>query len=345
VELRRRNLIRCFPHRTPLGLTYDSGDFGRCLDTALALSTQASSRAGWFRGTGVALFVERAGGLWESAEATVASSGAVVIASSSSPHGQGHETTFAQIAAERLELDPERIELRFGDSENVPPGVGTFGSRSVAVAGSAVALACDRLLELAREKAAERLGVPASAVRYARGRWSAGGGGVTLAELAAGRGLRAAARFESETVFSSGAYTATVEVEAETGRLMVRQVAAVDDAGTIVNPLLAAGQVMGGVAQGVGECLLEEVVHDADGQIRNASLMDYLLPSAAEMPEVAMGEVSTPTPLNPLGAKGVGEGGAIGSLAAVACAVADALGGRPVDPPFTPEKLWRALRS
>jgi carbon-monoxide dehydrogenase large subunit len=291
----------------------------------------------------VALFVERAGGLWESAEAGVDEDGRVIIASSSSPHGQGHDVTFAQIAADRLDLELDRIELRFGDSAAGPPGVGTFGSRSVAVAGSAVALVSERLLAQARSLAADRLGVDAGGLRYERGSFKSDGRAVTLAELAEGGELRATARFDSDTVFSSGAYVATVEIEPETGRLSVVRVVAVDDSGTIINPMLAHGQVVGGVAQGLGECLLEEVAHGDDGQVRNASLMEYLLPSAAEMPPVSIGEVSTPTPLNPLGAKGVGEGGAIGTLAAVANAVADALGGRHVDPPYTPEKLWRAL--
>jgi aerobic carbon-monoxide dehydrogenase large subunit len=166
-----------------------------------------------------------------------------------------------------------------------------------------------------------------------------------LAELAAvAPELESDARFESDLVFSSGAYAVFVEIEQATGRLRVRRVAAVDDAGTIVNPLLAEGQVLGGIAQGLGECLVEEMIYDEEGQPTSASFADYSLLTAAEMPPVAAAFVETPTPLNPLGAKGIGEGGAIGTPAAVGNAVADALGGRRLDPPFTEEKLWQAMQ-
>jgi carbon-monoxide dehydrogenase large subunit len=303
IELRRRNLVRAFPHRTPLGYEYDSGDFEQCLDLALSLAPGIAGREDRVAGIGVGLFVERAGGLWEAAEVEVVDGGRVIVRSGSCPHGQGHDTAFAQIAASRLGVPIDRIELRFGDSAEVPRGVGTFGSRSVAVGGSAVALACDMLLEDGRPLAP---------------------------------GMRASARFDSARVFSSGAYAAGVEIERATGRLHVLWIVAVDDAGTIINPLLARGQVLGGVVQGLGECSIEE----AGG----TTLMEYRLLSAADAPPILTGEVCTPTPLNPLGAKGIGEGGAIGTLPAVANAVADALGGRHVDPPFTDEKLWAALQ-
>jgi carbon-monoxide dehydrogenase large subunit len=366
VALRRRNLIRRFPHRTPLGWRYDSGDYERCLHLALELGRMEggdsanTGRAGAHdrgrvRGSGVALFVERAGGRWESAEAEVQPDGRVVIRSSACPHGQGHETTFAQIAAERLGIGLDQIVLRFGDSAEVPPGVGTFGSRSVAVAGSAIAVTADRLIDRCRRLAARLLDTDAGAVVWAHGGAQARGRTISLPELARaahgpGRGasgteseLHASARFESELVFSSGAYAAIVEIERSTGRLHVLRVAAVDDAGTVVNPLLAHGQVIGGAVQGLGECLVEEVLYDEIGQPRAASLMDYGLLTSADVPPIVTGEVSSPTPLNPLGAKGVGEGGAIGTLPAVANAVADALGGRHVDPPFSDEKLWALL--
>jgi carbon-monoxide dehydrogenase large subunit len=169
---------------------------------------------------------------------------------------------------------------------------------------------------------------------------------VTWAEVAAaaGSGFEADVRFESDLVFGSGAYAAVVEIDRETGALTVREVAAVDDAGTIINPLLAEGQVLGGVVQGIGAALMEEAVHDADGQLRNASFVEYSLPGAVEQPPILTAFVQTPSPNNPLGAKGIGEGGAIGTPAAIANAVADALGGAAPDPPFTAEKLWRALR-
>jgi aerobic carbon-monoxide dehydrogenase large subunit len=217
------------------------------------------------------------------------------------------------------------VELRFGDSKEVPRGVGTFASRSVAMGGSAVVQAVDALKEKCALVAAGR--------------------NMTLREVAeAEPGIRAAARFESDLVFSSGAYGAVVEVERATGRPRVLRLAAVDDAGTIVNPLLAEGQVIGGSAQGLGQCLVEEAVYDEEGNPTFASFVGYSLLTAAEMPPVLAAFVESPSPLNPLGAKGIGEGGAIGTPAAVANAVSDALGGVRIDPPFTDAKLWRALR-
>jgi carbon-monoxide dehydrogenase large subunit len=347
IALRRRNLIRSFPHRTPLGHEYDSGDFARCLELALELSglEPTPEPGGAARGRGVALYVERAGGQWEAAEIALGPAGGFVIASSSSPHGQGHETTFAQIAAQRLGCEPGQVQLRFGDSATVPAGVGTFGSRSVAMAGSAIVKAVDALVRSALPLAAALLAVELDEVAYAGGRFVGGARSASWVDVAAADPeLSAAARFESPLLFSSGAHAADVEIDRETGRLHVRRIVAVDDAGTLINPLLAHGQVVGGVAQALGECLTEEVIYDENGQNRTASFMDYLLPSASQIPEIVLGDVCTPTPHNPLGAKGAGEGGAVGALAAIANAVADALGGRHLDPPFHAEKLWRALR-
>src|SRR5580704_6712735 len=217
-ELRRRNLIRSFPHRSALGVTYDSGDYEQCLDRALELVGPKPSGGGVV-GKGVAMYVERAGGSWESARISVGAEGRVIARSGSTPHGQGHETTFAQIVADRLGVDVDDVEMRFGDTAEVPPGVGTFASRSVAVGGSALVMAADRILAQV--------------------------GQATLAEAAAAAGgLEAEARFESDLVFGSGAYAAVVEIQRETGALKVRRLAAVDDAGTIINPLLAEGQVV-----------------------------------------------------------------------------------------------------
>jgi aerobic carbon-monoxide dehydrogenase large subunit len=326
VTLRTRNLIGEFPHRTPVGFEYDSGDYERCLARAVELvqpeRLEAPDRV---VGTGMAVYVERAGGQFDSAVVTVAEDGRVLVRSSASPHGQGHATTFAQIAAERLGVDAETVELEFGDSSTVPPGVGTFGSRSLTMAGSALARALDEI-DMQRRKLDPTRRRP-------------------LAELAAeGAELHAEARFESPYVFSSGAQAAVVEIERETGRMRVLRMSAVDDAGRIINPLLAEGQVMGGLVQGLGECLTEVATWDEEGQQTSASLADYSLLTAAEIPPVETAFVESPSPLNPLGAKGVGEGGAIGSVAAVANAVADALGGRRVDPPYTAEKLWQVLQ-
>ncbi|MGH2859564.1 MAG: xanthine dehydrogenase family protein molybdopterin-binding subunit [Solirubrobacteraceae bacterium] len=360
VALRRRNLVRRFPHRTPTGLEYDSGDFERCLDLALELGGPDPDPVGpdrnVIRGSGVALYVERAGGAFESAEIELLDGGRFSIASSSRPHGQGHDITFAQIAADRLKVGVDAIELSFGDSATSPAGMGTYGSRSVSQAGSAIALATQKLERAARDLAVAVLAVEPAAVRRTAAGFAAATGAVSWAGLAAaaldparqppGRQpspLRADARFESANVFSSGAYAASVRIERSTGELTVQRLVAVDDAGTLINPLLVHGQVLGGCVQALGECLTEEVVYDEAGQPRSGSFLDYGLLTAAEIPPIVTAEVQTPSPLNPLGAKGAGEGGAVGTVAAVANAVADALGGRQVSPPFTAEKLWRAL--
>ena len=348
LELRRRNLIRELPYRTALGWTYDSGDYARCLDMAVELvKPERSSDGRRVVGTGFGMYVERAGGLHETAEAELLPTGKLLVRSGSSPHGQGHDTTFAQVAAERFRVGLEDVELRFGDSKEVPRGVGTFASRSVAMGGSAVLQAVDGLRQSCLSVAAKLLEAGEEELAWGDGgRVSAPDGrAVSLRQIAAAEPeLTSSARFESDLVFSSGAYGAVVEIERATGRLRVLRIAAIDDAGTIVNPLLAEGQVIGGVAQGLGECLVEEAAYDEQGNPTFASFVGYSLLTAAEMPPVVAAFVETPSPLNPLGAKGIGEGGSIGTPAAVANAVADALGGVRVDPPFTDDKLWRALR-
>jgi carbon-monoxide dehydrogenase large subunit len=338
VELRRRNLIPAdaFPYETPLGFTYDSGDYARALDTALELAAyarvredqEAARRGGRLVGVGVALYVERCGPGSETAAVRVEPGGRVVCRTGSSPHGQGHETTFAQIAADALGVDPVHVEIRWGDSQALPHGTGTFASRSVAVGGSALLLAAQRVKEQWEE------------ARRAAGR------DLSLAEAAP---LDADARFElSGPVFSSGAYVAVVEVEPDTGEVTVRSIAAVDDCGRVVNPLLAEGQVVGAAVQAIGECLYEEVGYDERGQPLAVNLYDYHLPTAFAVPPIASALLETPSPLNPLGAKGVGEGGSIGTPAAIANAVADALaplGVRHADLPFTPARVWKVIET
>jgi len=349
LELRRRNLVRSFPHETPLGWSYDSGDYERCMDLAAGLiaddlvapeqgapgddrganelvARERDEDADWLVGTGVALYVERAGGGWDEARVSIEPDGTVTARSGSGPHGQGHETTFAQIVADALRVDPSDVAMRFGDSAEVPDGAGSFASRSTAMGGSALLLAARRLRE--RCDALDR------------------GRGLTLAELAADAGgpLEAEARFSSDLVFGSGAYAAVVEIERATRVLRVRRIAAVDDAGVIVNPLLAEGQVIGGAVHGLGASIAEEIVHDEDGQPLTVSFLHYGLPTAADVPDIRAAFVQSPSPRNPLGAKGIGEGGAIGTPAAIGNAVADALRGRRVDPPYTADKLWAALR-
>jgi carbon-monoxide dehydrogenase large subunit len=262
-------------------------------------------------GTGVALYVERAGGQHEEARVAIDADGDVTAFAGAGPHGQGHATTLAQIVADALGVDLARVTVRLGDSAETPDGIGTFASRTTAMAGSALLVAARRLRE--RLDAGETEG-------------------------------EEHARFSSDQVFGSGAYAATVDIDRATGVLRVRRIAAVDDAGTIVNPLLAEGQVIGGTVHGLGASLTEEMVHDEAGQPTTASFLDYSLLTAAELPEIRARFVQSPSPRNPLGAKGIGEGGTIGAPAAIGNAVAAALGGRHVDPPYTPDKLWRALR-
>jgi aerobic carbon-monoxide dehydrogenase large subunit len=327
VEIRRRNVIppEAFPYRSPLGPTYDSGDYAGALDAALELSPWDELLAerdrlrasGRLAGVGLALYIERAGPGWESARLRLEEDGSVLLHTGSSPHGQGHETTFAQIVAEELGVKPEAVEVRWGDSFEIPDGVGTFASRSVTVGGSAALLAA----------------------REVKRRLDAG-------EAAP---LEASTRFELPgPVFSFGAYVATVEVEPETGETHLRRLVAVDDCGRVINPLLAEGQVQGAVVQAVGECFYEQVGHDDDGQPLAVNLYEYHLPTAQSLPELETLLRETPSPYNPLGAKGVGEGGSIGTPAAVANAVADALepiGIRHLDPPYTASRVWEAMRT
>ncbi len=327
VAIRRLNAIprSSFPHTTPLGVTYDSGDYVRALDTALGLAgwdelvaeRDRQRESGRIAGVGVALYVERAGPGSETARLRCEEDGSAVLWTGSSPHGQGHETTFAQIVAAELEIDAEAVSVRWGDSFEIPEGTGTFASRSVTVGGSAALLAAREL----------------------RGRLDEGD---TLP-------LEASTRFELRgPVFSFGAYVTSVAIEPTTGEVRLGRVIAVDDCGRVVNPLLAEGQVVGGIVQAVGECLLEQVGYDENGQPLAVNLYDYHLPTAAAVPEIESALLETPSPYNPLGAKGVGEGGSIGTPAAIANAVADALvplGIRHLDPPFTPARVWYAIRS
>jgi carbon-monoxide dehydrogenase large subunit len=327
VELRRRNVIPSdrFPYETALGFTYDSGDYAGALDAALTLgrveeaqAEQAAARAdGRLFGIGVALYVERVGPGWETGSVTVEPNGRVVCRTGSSPHGQGHETTFAQIVAEELGVEPASVEVRWGDSAEIPAGVGTFASRSVTVGGSA--------LVLAARDVRERL------------------------EGGAEPPVTADARFELPgPAFSFGAYAAVVEIEPDSGEVRLQRIAAIDDCGRVVNPLLAEGQVLGATVQAIGECLYEEVGYDENGQPLAVNLYDYHLPTAFSVPEIESELRQTPSPLNPLGAKGVGEGGSIGAPAAIANAVADALsplGIRHLDPPYTPSRVWEAMRN
>jgi len=375
VELRRRNVIPPdrFPYTTPLGFKYDSGNYRAALDRACAMIGYDSARreqrdaraAGRLRGVGVALYVERAGsGLWESAAVSVTPGGRVIVRTGSSSHGQGHETTFAQIAAELLRVDLGDVKVEHGDSAIVPRGVGTFGSRSTAIGGSALVVTLEKIKTKASMIAAHLLEAAAEDMEWDGDGLHVRGApqrSVTLRDVAAaayqpGRlprsiemGLQATGVFALPgPVFPFGAYAAVVEIDADTGATRVLKLAAVDDAGRVVNPLLAEGQVIGATVQGLGQAFSESVVYAEDGQPLTASFMDYALLRAGDAPAVRSELLETLSPLNPLGAKGIGEAGTIAAPAAVANAVMDALGPlgiRHVDFPFTPPRIWEVIRS
>ncbi len=373
-EIRRRNFIPpdAFPYQAPTGQRYDSGEYDRALSRALELA-----RAGDLRkeqrqrleqqdrhllGVGLSCYVEMCGfGPFESAVVRVEPGGAVTAYTGTSAHGQGHETAFAQIIADHLGVPFEQVVVRHGDTLNTPMGQGTGGSRSLAVGGSAILGATLKVQERARRLAAAMLEAAPEDIVLAEGRYQvrgAPGSAVTLAQIAARAyaaglppGLEAgleATEFWSppQLVYPFGAHVAVVEVDRETGAVRVRDYVSVDDCGVRVSPTLVAGQVHGGLAQGIAQALWEHLVHAADGQLLTGSLMDYAVPRAADLPAFRTAETVTRTPFNPLGAKGIGEAATIGSTPAVVNAVVDALrpfGVRHLDMPLTPERVWRAL--
>jgi aerobic carbon-monoxide dehydrogenase large subunit len=365
VELRRRNFIPrdAFPYTTATGATYDVGDYDRALTEALQHSDydtwrarQADRRAGndvRQLGIGVACYVEVSGRGGEYGSVRVAADGSATVVTGSVPNGQGHETTWAQITSSVLGIPVERITVVHSDTERVPHGVGTFGSRSAQLAGSAANNAAAAVLEQAQRVVADLLEAsPDDIVVFDDGRVGVNGVPATAVSWdqianAAPEPLFAEVDFQSDGSFPFGAHVAVVEVDTETGRVEVMRLVAVDDCGTVLNPLLAAGQVHGGVAQGLAHMLFEEVRYDEHANPLTASLMDYPVPSAAELPSFEVHHTVTPTPRNPLGAKGIGESGTTGATAAVWNAVVDALrpyGVTNLDPPFTPERVWTAMR-
>lgn len=366
-ELRRRNFLApdAFPLTTVTGAAYDSGDYRAALDRALELtgyedlrSEQARRRANGDRrvlGIGMSAYVEITGGGMpaEYGAVRVAGDGRVTVLAGTTPSGQGHETTLAQLAAERLQVPMSAVSVVHSDTAAVKWGFGTVGSRSMQMAGSAVDQACVELIEEARRLAAELLEVDPADLEVAgrglrvRGVPTSAVGWADLAARAGDGGLRADVDFTQQgPTFPFGAHVAVIEVDLDTGSVRLRQHVAVDDCGTVLNPLLVKGQQHGGVAQGVAQALHEEVVIDADGTPRSASFLDYGIPTANELPQIVADGTRTPTPLNTLGVKGIGESGTIGAGPAVHNAVLDALahlGVRHLDMPLTPEKVWRAV--
>jgi carbon-monoxide dehydrogenase large subunit len=370
-EVRRRNLLPRFeePHTTPTGALYDSGDYAAALDGVLAAADYAGLRAEQARrrerddvrqlGIGLSVYVEitgggaEAGGPKEDAEVEIHPDGSATILTGTSPHGQGHSTVWAMLASEELGIPVERITVRWGDTDLVPKGGGTGGSRSLQLGGAAVRQAATELLELARQRAAEQLEVDPADLTVDRelgGLRVAGvpGAGVSYAQLAGAERLFVHTTFgQPGATYPFGAHVAVVEVDVESGKAELVRLVALDDAGTILNPLIAEGQRHGGLAQGAAQALLEEVLFDAEGNPTTSTFADYPIVSATEVPTFELVASETPTAYNPLGAKGIGEAGTIGSTPAVQNAVVDAvahLGVRHVDMPTTPMRVWRAIR-
>jgi len=378
VEIRKLNFIKPdqFPYKSAAGAVYDTGNYEAAMDKALQLADyrrlraeQAQKRAdGELMGIGVSSYIEICGfgpkgtapvGLYESARVRIEQSGTVMVYTGSSPHGQGEETSFAQIVADEFGIPVENVLVMHGDTASTPEGRGTYGSRSLALGGSAVFNAGQRLKEKMKQIAAHMLEASAADVTVADGRFSVAGTpqkAVSFAEVAAAAnlsntlppgiepGLETTVFFEPEAcLFPFGTHICVVEIDKETGEPKLTRFVAVDDCGRQINPLLVQGQVHGGIAQGVGQALWEQVIYDEDGQLLTSTLMDYAMPIASELPHFELDHTVTPTPFNPLGAKGVGEAGTIGSTPAVVGAVADALGVAHIDMPFTSERLWKVI--
>ena len=365
VVLRRRNLVArdAFPYTTPVGTVYDTGDYQRALDELVRVADYDGLRREQQRrrdaadrrrlGIGVSVYVESTAAGPAMEFGTVVVHGdrrRVVVRTGSSPHGQGHVTTWSMIASELLGLAMDDVDVVSGDTDQVPMGLGTYASRSVQLAGSAVKQACEALVDQARPVAAGLLEADTSDVVLdaARGVFHVIGTPArvvdwwTVASQGSDAAMSETAMFTGAMTFPFGAHLAVVEIDDETGEAHVVQLVAVDDAGTILNPVIADGQVHGGLAQGLAEALYEGVIFDEEGQPLTTNFADYAIVSAAEMPPFTLHSIETPTPLNPLGAKGIGESGTIGAVAAVRNAVCDALGAE-VDTPLTPERVWRAL--
>ena len=372
VTVRRKNFPQPkeFPFKTATGLAYDSGNYQLALDKALKLAgyqklqrEQKRLRSrGRYLGIGLSTYVEICAmgpGYWEYGKVEVDPTGKVKVLTGVSPHGQGQKTSFAQIVADQLGVALDDVEVIHGDTAVVSKGIGTFGSRATAVGGIAVYQAAEKVRERARKLASHLLEVDVDDLVFSDGRFGVKGvprKALTIAQIAqqAHRakslpkgmesGLAAESTFEpSNFTFPFGTHICVVEVEPETGKVEIKKYVAVDDCGKVINPLLVDGQVQGGIVQGVGQALFEEVVYDENGQLLTGSLMDYALPRAADLPRLKLARTETPTPVNPLGIKGIGEAGTIGSTPAVVSAVVDALapfGVKHIDMPLTPQKIW-----
>ena len=367
IEVRRRNFIRPeeFPYRNAAGSVYDSGDYGRVLNRALELADYTALRArqheqraqGKLVGIGIATTIEVSGQGQEFGSVEIEPDGSVIARTGSSSHGQGHETSFAQIVADSLGVPFETVRVLHGDTAETPTGGGTGGSRSLVVGGGAVASASEGVKRKAIEVASGLLEVSVHDLVYTRGGVEVRGvpdRRITLMEIAnTAGGLRDDEDFApGGDAVPFGASVAVVNIDRDTGKVTLERLVVVDDCGTVVNPLIVDGQVSGGLAQGVGEALYERIEFSDDGQLLTSSLLDYAVPKASMLPDWELDLVATPSPNNPLGAKGVGESGCVSAPPAIVNAALDALAplgfdpvATPLDMPLTPEKVWRAMQS
>ncbi|MCO8145542.1 xanthine dehydrogenase family protein molybdopterin-binding subunit [Rhodovulum tesquicola] len=389
VELRRKNFITQFPYATPVAVEYDTGDYNATMDKLLEIADVAGFEArlaeskarGKLRGLGVNCYIEACGiapshlvgqlgaraGLYESATVRVNATGGLVVMTGSHSHGQGHETSFAQVVADMIGIPDNMVEIVHGDTANTPMGMGTYGSRSLAVGGSAMVKATNKIIAKARKIAAHLMEASPEDIELKDGRFTVAGtdksvawGDVTLAAYVPHNypldeiepGLEETAFYDPNNfTYPAGAYACEVEVDPETGKVTVERFAAADDFGNIVNPMIVDGQVHGGIAQGIGQALLETTTYDEYGQLLSGSYMDYAMPRASDVPFYAVDHsCQTPCTHNPLGVKGCGEAGAIGSPPAVVNAVVDALqrAGHShithIDMPLTPSRVWAAMQ-
>ncbi len=374
VELRRRNMVppSAMPHATPVGKTYDSGDFQVVLDAALAKTDyagfearrSASARAGKRRGIGLAYYLEATGGdATERAEIRFAADGFVDVYVGTQSTGQGHETAYVQLTANQLGIDGDKIRIRQGDTDTIPVGGGTGGARSLYSEGQAILLTADSVIAKGKLAAADTLEAAVADIAFTDGRFSIVGTdrGIDIVELAAIQRRKAADGQSANTLdaaeiapiehhtFPNGCHIAEVEIDPETGALALVRYVVCDDFGKTVNPLIVRGQVAGGVAQGYGQAILENTVYDRDsGQLLSGTFMDYALPRATEFPDIEIDLLEIPCASNPLGVKGAGEAGAVGSPPALMNAIIDALrvdGVTQIDMPATPERIWRAIHA
>ena len=389
VALRRQNFVTSFPYETPVAVAYDTGDYNATMDKLMEMVDRdgfearaaESAKAGKLRGFGVNTYIEACGiapsalvgqlgaraGLYESATVRVNATGGLVVMTGSHSHGQGHETAFPQVVADMIGIPENMVEVVHGDTANTPMGMGTYGSRSLAVGGSAIVRATEKIINKAKKIAAHLMEASEGDIELKDGQFTVAGtdksvawGDVTLAAYVPHNypleelepGLEETAFYDpSNFTYPAGAYACEVEVDPETGKVTVCSFAAADDFGNVVNPMIVEGQVHGGLAQGIGQALLEGVSYDENGQLLSASYMDYAMPRADDLPSFAVDHSCvTPCTHNPLGVKGCGEAGAIGSPPAVVNAVVDALqrGGHNVthiDMPLSPARVWQAMNN